>query len=579
MASRKEIEGKLRLKRGQQYQITAKTKGGVTRIGTRDPNTGLHEVIQSDGSSTPTGIRTFNTGVASNQVIRATPSGSLMALDWRNSVIQAESITPEATIFPFKFLALQNNKYFVVAGSGEAYELKTNFYQTDPDFIQLFNIGIERTQWMIQAVVIKDFASEQNLITETTNGIYGFNDLPTIQSSLSYAPSTNWVAIGYGLFIKSYFLGFDSITSGTIGTFFPKYTLFATNPGIAIVTSEKQEINENTISIGEYIEFGVFQSGQSFVAPNISKSDIYNYSGIRGNLRYPVIHPIEVTAKTHRILAINAELDKTIYTENTYSSATHNDGIGDLSIVDQEIKFFLYENGSEPELNSKQNFFYLIKGEYPFSDAQIGEVLVVEIDIIPSNSTFIPTFFLSPLSYESSDFRYGFQAYERTKEILQGAKAIIRVPVEGEKNKTRQIFVEVIGSEWESGLNSEVRGIIYQTETLKSLNVKVIAIEYIPFDSFRLFEIEQVASRGAIYSATGSIRDLFSFAYINSLNITFSKNMLYVTRSPASFPSVWHVEEWEIIENKLERTGRFLSGPLKLPPDFTYYGKISYFPL
>lgn len=81
--NRKEIEGRVKLKKGRLYQINSKTKGGVTRIGNRDPNTGLYQAIRTDGVQP--GIKTFNTSVSENQVVRYTPATqNIASLDWRN---------------------------------------------------------------------------------------------------------------------------------------------------------------------------------------------------------------------------------------------------------------------------------------------------------------------------------------------------------------------------------------------------------------------------------------------------------------------------------------------------------------
>lgn len=81
--NRKEIEGKVKLKRGRLYQINSTTKGGVTRIGSRDANTGLYQAIRTDGVQP--GIKTFNTSTAEDQVVRYTPATQdIASLDWRN---------------------------------------------------------------------------------------------------------------------------------------------------------------------------------------------------------------------------------------------------------------------------------------------------------------------------------------------------------------------------------------------------------------------------------------------------------------------------------------------------------------
>lgn len=83
--NRKDIERKIKLGQlGAQKRRSPQIR--LTRIGRRDPDTGLYEARQV-GGEVRRGIRIFNSGVPADQVVRSTQvTENLVALDWRNRI-------------------------------------------------------------------------------------------------------------------------------------------------------------------------------------------------------------------------------------------------------------------------------------------------------------------------------------------------------------------------------------------------------------------------------------------------------------------------------------------------------------
>lgn len=214
MPSRKEVQSKFKLSQrlGKTKTIRTEGKSQLTRIGSRNPNTGLFEARQASGT-TP-GIKTFNTGASSNSLVRATPSGNLIALDSRNRIEQPIIETTE-TIYPIKILfseIVDGKILFKIGGDRttpiqihevEAIKLQSGFSIE----ATITNTGKTISQWIvgIKYLLAEDYSVDQiqyKCITITPEQTIETNDIPirtgvAVGEYLDVSPNLKYQASGF----------------------------------------------------------------------------------------------------------------------------------------------------------------------------------------------------------------------------------------------------------------------------------------------------------------------------------------------------------------------------------------------